>query len=81
MSFVLASGENWTIEGNKVFVDNSKVYISAEPHTFQESGWVTFNLNSKVYSGDVDLTFGFDTDKLKPVKAELYFPHNVSFVF
>ena len=74
-------GTNWTMEGDKVYFEDSKVYISAEPHTPTESGWVYFNITSKVYSGNVDLALGFETDKLKPKKAELFSPHNVSYVY
>lgn len=84
LSFLLTgifiSGEinNWIIENNKVFIDDSKVYISAEPHTILSSGWVYFNITSKVYSGDIDLVVGVDTEKFKPKKAEYYKIHNVS---
>ena len=71
-------GDNWTIDGNKVYVDDSNVYISAEPHTIHECGWVYFNITSKIYEGDVDIVWGFNTIYLKPKKAELYKPHNVT---
>lgn len=76
--FVFAGTDNWTIDGNKVYVDDPYVYISAEPHTINENGWVYFNVTSKVYEGDVDIIWGFDTDYLKPKKAELYKLHNVT---
>ena len=78
--FVLATtsnsttGENWKMSGNKVYISDSNVYISAEPHTLTSSGYVYFNITSKVHSGDVDIVFGFDTDKIKPKSIELYKP-------
>ena len=63
----------WTISGDSVFVDDEFVFISATPHTLLSSGYVVYNLTSKVYSGDVDLVFGFDSDKIKPRGIEYYF--------
>lgn len=60
----------YAIDGNKVYIDTTKAYISAEPHTLHESGWVYFNLASKTYSGDVDLALGFDIENVQPKKAE-----------
>ncbi len=66
--------ENWTIESDKVFINDSNVFISAEPHTLQQPGYVEFLVRSKVYTGDVDLVFGFDTERVKPRSIELYKP-------
>ncbi len=60
----------YQIDGNKVYIDDAKAYISAEPHTLHESGWVYFNIISKTYSGDVDIAFGFDIENVQPKKAE-----------
>lgn len=65
---------NWTIEGNKVYVNDSNVYISAEPHTLENSGYVYFNLTSKFYSGNIDVVWGFDINYLQPRSAEIYKP-------
>lgn len=65
---------DWVIDGNKVYVDDSKVYLSAEPHTLPESGFVYFDINPKTYTGDVDLYFGFNSDGLKPTSA--YYNNN-----
>jgi len=74
--YFVVAGENnkWVIEGNRVYVDNNDVYISAQPHTIKERGYVYFNITSKQYEGDVDVIFGFNTPLLKPTKAELYKP-------
>ena len=63
---------NWTIEGNSVYVNDINVYISATPHTISGSGYVYFNLTSKIYEGDIDVYWGFDNSKVKPTKAEIY---------
>ncbi|MHA1853746.1 MAG: hypothetical protein ACTSUF_09620, partial [Candidatus Heimdallarchaeaceae archaeon] len=69
---------NYIIDGDKVYIDDDNVFISAEPHTVYSSGWVYFNLTSKTYSGDIDVAFGFDTNKTKPANALLYKPRNVT---
>jgi len=68
----------WTIVGDAVYVDDSNVYISATPHTLADSGWVYFNFTSKKYEGDVDAVWGFDTETVKPKKAEIFNPHWVN---
>lgn len=72
-----APAGNWTIDGDRVYINDSKAYISASPHTIHESQWVYFNVSAKNYSGNVDIVFGFDTDKVKPKTAELYKPQTV----
>lgn len=59
---------NWTIEGDTVYINDSKVFISATPHT--AIGWVNFVVQPKTYTGNVDLALGFDTNIIKPTKAE-----------
>jgi len=70
----LFSAQDWTIEGDKVYYEDAKVYLSAEPHTLSQSGWVYFNVTSKVYTGDIDVVFGFNTEFARPKKIELYKP-------
>ena len=65
----------WTVEGESVFIDDKHAYISATPHT--GVGWITFNVTSKQYDGDIDLVFGFDTTQIKPTKAR-YNPRYVT---
>jgi hypothetical protein len=67
--------DNYIINGDTVYIDDSKVYLSATPHTLSSSGWVYFNLTSKVYTGNIDACWGFNTTVSKPKKAELYKPH------
>lgn len=76
LSSTLVIADNWIIDGDRVYVDDENVYISASPNTIYISSQdeVFFNVTSKVYSGDVDIVFGFDTSVIKPIKAELYKP-------
>jgi hypothetical protein len=39
---------NYIINEDTVYTDNSKVYLSATPHTLSSSGWVYFNLTSNL---------------------------------
>jgi hypothetical protein len=68
---------NWTMDGNAVYIDDSNVYIRASPHTLSSSGWIYFNLTSKVYTGNIDVVFGFNTTEVKPTRLELYSPITV----
>jgi len=70
LALIVTADDPWIIDGNKVYVDDAKVYISAEPHTLTGSGWVYFDILSKVYTGEVDVVFGFDTDSLQPLTAQ-----------
>jgi hypothetical protein len=67
--------DNYIINNNSVYINDSEVYLSATPHTLSSSGWVYFNLTSKVYTGNIDVCWGFNTSISKPTKAELYKPH------
>jgi hypothetical protein len=58
--------------GDKVFIDDAYVYLSAQPHTIGSSGWVTLEFQSKVYTGDVDIALGFNQTFCKPTKIQLW---------
>jgi hypothetical protein len=77
-SSAISPPPNYTIENNTVFIDDTNVYLSATPHTISSSGWVYFNLTSKLYTGDIDAAWGFNTSVSKPTRAELYNPHWVN---
>lgn len=74
---VNAQSENWTIEGDTVYVDDSNVYIGVTPHTIQGSGYVNLEILSKHFSGEIDVCFGFDVPTVSPKSLELYNPHPV----
>jgi len=67
---VLAS--DYTIDSNSVYIDDSNIYLSAEPHTLTESGYVYYNLTSKHFTGDIDICFGFNTLQCRPKSAEIW---------
>lgn len=68
-------GEDFNVTNNTAWVNDSKVFISASPHT--GLGWINFKINSKVYEGDIDIVLGFNTEFVKPRKAE-WTPRNVT---
>jgi hypothetical protein len=68
----------FTVDGDKVSIDDANVYMTQEPHTLHSSGWVTNTLTSKQFTGDMDVYFGFDSQAALPLKAELYSPHEVN---
>ena len=68
----------YEIDGNSVLVDDTNVYIRVTPAYLGSSGWITLEVRSKTYTGDVDIAFGFDSDAGIPKKAELYDPRFVN---
>jgi hypothetical protein len=68
----------WTIAGNMVYINDTNVYLEANPHTITESGYVYFNLTTKSFTGNIDAVWGFDTDVAKPKSAEIYNPRTVN---
>lgn len=71
--------DEWTIDGDTVYINDTRVYISVTPHTLHDSGWVYLTLVSKKYTGEVDLVFGFDKEQgIHPKKIEYYSPHYVT---
>ena len=67
----------YIIEGDMVYVNDSNIYLSATPHT-TSGGSVYLELISKVYSGNINLAFGFDSDNFKPRGLSLYNPINIT---
>lgn len=78
------SASAYTIVGDNVFIDDENVYMGATPHTFDMSNcrfseWpelpvcpVIFTLDSKKYAGDIAAAWGFDTNFVRPISAEIY---------
>lgn len=75
---LIHSQQSWVIDGDKVYIDDSKIYSSAYPHTRTSSGWVYHDLRSKVYTGDADFLWGFDSDCVNPKKPQLFNPQVVN---
>lgn len=67
------TAEAWTIEGSKVYINDTKVYMSADPHTLTQSGFVLFNFTLKVDPHDtLDFVWGFDTSLVRPRGLSLW---------
>ena len=81
VNIAIAPSNNWTINGNTVYVNDSLVYASATPHTISGSGDVVFEFKSKVFTGNVDFIFGFDQQVMRPTAIWLWqnysHPYNV----
>ncbi len=69
---VLADFPDYNIEGDKVFINDSNAYISAEPHTIYKPTWVEVNLQVKKNVPEIDFGMGVDYPPMKPTEA-LYF--------
>lgn len=69
---VVADDWQYSIEENKVYVDNAHVYLSASPHTISSSGWVEFEVMLKQTSIAIDLAWGFDTTVCKATRPQLW---------
>ena len=50
--------DNYVIDGNKVYIDDSNVYISAEPHTFYKNGYIIFKIWSSLNFIKIDNIVG-----------------------
>jgi len=62
----------WIIDGDKIYVDDEDVYLSATPHTIGSDGWVEFELMSKTHEGYLDCVFGFNSEEAQPKKFEIW---------
>ncbi len=70
---------NYIIDGNSVYWNDANIYAVAYPHTITKDSSVYFNLTSKIYEGNADLTFGFDTNKVKPQNVYIYNPRYINY--
>ena len=61
---------SYTIDGNTVFINDSKAYLSATPHTLAGDGWVEVELGTKQFTGDINVLFGFDTEQVTPTQLQ-----------
>lgn len=62
-------------DGDTVFVNDSKAYIGATPHTVVGTQPVEVVIESKVYSGNLHLGFGYNGDYLTPFRIDRWNPH------
>ena len=77
LSKFIFAPQNYTIDGDKVYIDDSNVYIEARPHTIRGSKFVNFTLISKNYEGNVNILFGFD-QFTRTSTADLFMPNGVN---
>lgn len=72
----LASAYN--INTTHAYIDTSKAFISASPHTIIGDGYVNLEVMSKINTLDVTMLFGYNGHYLAPEGLEYYNPHTVS---
>jgi len=70
--------ENYIIDGDKVYINDSKLYLSASPVNLSGTGYVELELESKVFSGDISVAFGFPSDNYKTTGFDRWNPHDVT---
>lgn len=69
--------EDWTISGNSVYIDTNDVYIAVNPHTLTQSGFITLDITSKHYTGNIDFAFLMnESEGVKPTSADLWIDGN-----
>lgn len=78
LSLIGLASAQMVIQDEKVYINDSTAYISATPHTLKSSGWVTFEVQPKTYSGNLNGIWGFNVSQARPTKAEYYSPHNTT---
>ena len=81
IGFLIQEPSNITgyiIENNTVYINDSNAFISITPHTITSDGWITINLTSKQFTGDIDVIFATNTDELKPKQTLYYNPRNIT---
>ncbi len=65
-----AAGQDYIRDGNDVYVNDSRVYIRSTAISNQP----LITIQTKTYTGNINLGFGFNTSEVLPIKAE-YNPH------
>jgi len=63
-------------DGDTVYIDDSRAFISATPHTIQGIQPVEIEFETKQFTGDINFLFGYNGDYLKPFRLERWNPHN-----
>lgn len=72
VSSALGSGQDWIIEGDCVYWNNTKGDVRVCPHTLQGSGWAYFNVTSySPASFNLDFAFGI-TENIVPSKPQIW---------
>lgn len=82
-AFCISNAEvisSYIIDGDTVYIDDENIYLGTTPHTIYGDGWVTSNIVTKSFTGNLNVAHGFNTSAIRPTKAELYDPHLVNYV-
>lgn len=62
----------YIIEGDSVYIDDPYVFLNVTPHTIIEDTDVEFQLLSKVYTGDIDIALGINSETMSPKNPRLW---------
>lgn len=62
-------------DGDTVYINDSRAYISATPHTIKGVQPVEIEVLSKQFTGNVNIVFGYNGEYLRPFKLERFNPH------
>lgn len=73
-----AQSTRYTIVDKTVYINDTNAYISASPYRIIDSGWVEINMESKTYSGYINVLLGVNSSKVQPKQIQRYNPHNVT---
>ncbi len=60
---------NYIIENGTAYINDENIYLSATPNA--GIGWITYELETKDYTGDIDAVFLFDSELAYPTRAKL----------
>jgi len=71
-SHIAKADDNWHIIGEKIYIDSTDFYVSAEPHTAKASGWVTFEAMLKTSSQEIDFVWGFNSSNGLPKNPQIW---------
>lgn len=60
------------VTAGTIFIDNANIYLSSTPEKIMQNGWVEFELETKTYTGEINVYWGFNTTNTHPIKAEIW---------
>ncbi len=78
ISIAESDSQEWTVDGDRVYVNDSDIYIAVTPHTIHNNRNVTVTLRSKTHSGKTDIILGYEDNQTKPSGIFMDDPHNTT---
>lgn len=57
--------------GDTVYINSTNAYISASPHTIYGDDYITIEVLSKQFTGNINVLFGFNSENALPKSLEL----------